>query len=51
MSTFASTAMPMVRIKPAMPGRENEKPNMAITPNRSTALIARATMATRPASR
>jgi hypothetical protein len=51
MSTFASTAIPMVRIMPAMPGSEKVKPNMAITPKRIMPFTARPNSATIPAMR
>ena len=51
MSTLASTAMPMVRIMPAMPGNEKVKPNMAITPKRITPFTAKPKSAMMPAKR
>jgi len=47
--TFASTAMPIVRIMPAIPGRVRVAPNEAIAPIISITFIIRAILATKPA--
>ena len=49
MSTLASTAMPMVRMMPAMPGRVKVNPNIAIAPKRIRMLMVRPIKAMMPA--
>ena len=51
MRTLASTAMPMVRMMPAMPGSVSTKLNIAIAPKRMTMFTSRPTNATMPAKR
>ena len=51
MRTFASTATPMVRMMPAIPGRVNDAPNAAMAPKRMMMFTRSPMRAMRPAKR
>ncbi len=51
MRTLASTATPMVRMMPAIPGRVNDAPNAAMAPKRMTMLTRRPMSAMMPEKR
>ena len=50
-STFASTAIPKVRITPAIPGRVSTVPNMPMAPKRRSRFTSNAMLATTPLKR